>query len=125
VLLDFMRLYPEDDGRAMKLKIKVINKKDNNFYPGQIYVGRGSVLGNKFIIGKDGNRAEVIQKYEIWLRKSISLKKKKVYNFMFSLLKKARKKDRILYLECFCKPLPCHGDIIKTILLEMDKEMGE
>lgn len=105
----------------MALKVKVINRKDNRYYSGSVvYIGRGSVLGNRFLIGKDGNRAEVILKYEKWLRASLAANKTKICNSMNDLLKKARRK-RPLYLECFCKPLPCHGDVIKSILLEMDE----
>ena len=32
-----------------------------------VYVGRPSIWGNPFVIGKDGSRAEVIEKYETWL----------------------------------------------------------
>ncbi len=34
---------------------------------GAIYIGRGSKWGNPFVIGKDGTRAEVIEKYGQWL----------------------------------------------------------
>ena len=40
---------------------KVVNKYKQ---PYDIYIGRGSKWGNPFIIGQDGNREEVINKYE-------------------------------------------------------------
>ena len=42
--------------------MKVLNKRDVN---GSIdmYIGRGSPWGNPYVIGKDGNRTEVIARY--------------------------------------------------------------
>lgn len=33
-----------------------------------VYIGRPSILGNPFTVGRDGTREEVIAKYEDWLR---------------------------------------------------------
>ncbi len=38
-----------------------------------VYVGRPSKWGNPFVIGKDGNRAEVIKLYEQWLYENEAL----------------------------------------------------
>jgi hypothetical protein len=48
---------------AKRNKTIVVNIKN---YPKKdyVYIGRGSPLGNPYIIGKDGDRAEVIKKYE-------------------------------------------------------------
>lgn len=35
--------------------------------PRSVYIGRGSKWGNPFIIGKDGNREDVIRKYCEWI----------------------------------------------------------
>jgi len=49
--------------------IRIENKK---YYRGVgVYIGRPSLLGNPFKIGKDGTRQEVIQKYGIWLWEQI------------------------------------------------------
>jgi hypothetical protein len=32
-----------------------------------VYIGRPSIWGNPFVIGRDGDRAEVIGQYEAWL----------------------------------------------------------
>jgi Domain of unknown function (DUF4326) len=45
--------------------IRIENKK---YYSGDgVYIGRPSILGNPFKIGKDGTREEVGQKYRVWL----------------------------------------------------------
>lgn len=57
-----------------------------------IYVGRPSPYGNKFVVGIDGTRAEVIAKYETWLRGQSHL--------MRRIRTELRGKD----LTCFCSP---------------------
>jgi ribonuclease HI len=63
------------------------------------YIGRGSPWGNPFVIGKDGDRDEVIDKYERHLRESPRL---------LDRLHELRGKT----LACFCAPARCHGDIL-------------
>lgn len=77
--------------------ITVVNKYHK--IPYDIYIGRGSIWGNPFIIGKDGNREEVIEKYEEYLVNSPELLKK---------LPELRGKT----LACFCAPKACHGDVL-------------
>jgi hypothetical protein len=60
-----------------------------------VYVGRGSPWGNPFVIGKDGNREEVIEKFKLQILPTLDL----------TLL---RDKD----LVCFCKPKACHADLL-------------
>ena len=83
----------------------VVNKRDYRG-PGE-FIGRPSVLGNPFIIGRDGNRDEVIAKYRAWLWSEIK-KRGAVYNELIRLAKA----DGEVVLVCYCKPLPCHGDVI-------------
>lgn len=45
--------------------ISVVNRK--SWRGRNIYVGRPSVLGNPFIIGRNGNREAVIQQYRRWI----------------------------------------------------------
>ena len=68
-----------------------------------IYIGRPSIWGNPFVIGKDGTREEVIAKYRKWAQSQPTLLKS------LPLLKGKR-------LKCFCKPLPCHGDILVELI---------
>lgn len=91
------------------------------------YIGRynkrhnlqGSALGNKFVIGKDGSREEVIQKYRKWLwqevQKGIKGEDNKVWDELMALLKHF-KSGKEINLMCYCKPLACHGDIVKSCL---------
>jgi len=43
---------------------KVYNKHNKEVNLNAVYIGRGSIYGNPFVIGKDGNRYEVCDKYE-------------------------------------------------------------
>ena len=89
------------------LRFNVVNKHD--FRGKGEYIGRGSLLGNTFLIGKDGSREEVIAKYRVWLWNEIK-KHGEVYNELIRLM--ALEQDGDITLICFCKPLACHGDII-------------
>lgn len=67
-----------------------------------IYIGRPSKWGNPFVIGKDGDRTEVLRKYERWLRQQPHL--------MAALPELKGKR-----LGCYCAPAPCHGDILARL----------
>ena len=70
--------------------------------PYDTYIGRPSKWGNKFVIGKDGTREEVVQKYKEWVLQQPEL--------MASL---HELKDKTL--ACWCKPLACHGDVLAEL----------
>lgn len=70
--------------------------------PYDIYIGRPSPFGNPFVIGKDGTREEVVQKYKEWLLKQPAL---------LSRVHELKGKT----LGCWCSPQACHGDILKEI----------
>jgi len=77
--------------------MKVVNLRKEKY---TVYIGRGSVFGNPFKIGIDGNREEVINLYKHYIRTNF-----KVLKTIYNLPKGA-------ILGCYCKPLACHGDII-------------
>lgn len=74
-----------------------------------VYIGRGSAWGNPYAIGIDGDREEVIRKYQ--------------YDFDRGYLKS--NKEQLLTLRgktlgCHCKPAVCHGDILANYLNSLD-----
>lgn len=75
-----------------------------------VYIGRPSKWGNPFTIGKDGTRAEVIQKYREWILTQPEL-----------LSQLGELKGKVL--GCWCSPLPCHGDVLVE-LVEQDRLKG-
>lgn len=78
------------------------------------YIGRGSPLGNPFPIQGTDTRAIVIEKYRHWLRDQIDSGNEVVINELQRLAEIAM--QRPLSLQCFCKPQPCHGDVIKEVI---------
>ena len=84
---------------------KVVNLRNEKY---DMYIGRGSKWGNKFIIGRDGDREEVIKKYKKWI-----LIKKELLISLHELKGKA--------LGCFCKPLACHGDILLELVEKSER----
>ena len=81
------------------------------------YIGRGSPLGNPFVIGKDGSREQVIAKYLVWLNEQIMRKNPVVLDELNRLGNKAID-EKGLALQCFCYPKPCHGEVIKEKLVK-------
>lgn len=95
--------------------ITVVNKRGHKSTPWDLYIGRPSLLGNPFPIGKDGNRDEVCDKYETYLAKGLSDGDAKItrgWNEARLILNQYGK----LNLVCFCKPLRCHGDFLKKAM---------
>ena len=79
---------------------KVYNKHDNNVPEDAIYVGRPTEWGNPFVIGRDGTREEVVEKFEAYAHQVLKQKS----NWL-DLLKG---KD----LACWCVPEACHANIL-------------
>lgn len=71
--------------------------------PYDIYIGRPSIYGNPFRLGKDGDRVEVLEKYRNYIMSSPRL---------LEQIKRLKGKT----LGCWCKPELCHGDVIAEIL---------
>lgn len=106
-------------GELNKVGIYVNNVKDDSY---GIYIGRGSVLGNPFVIGPDGDRNTVILKYRDWLWDMVE-KKGKVFDELCRLYKIWVDKGR-LSLACYCFPKVCHGLIIGSLLVWMKEKGG-
>lgn len=79
------------------MKTTIINYHSGKNY--NVMVGRPSKWGNPFVIGRDGTREEVIEKY-------------RKYAIGKGLDKAAKKELKGKVLACYCKPLACHGDLL-------------
>lgn len=82
------------------MSIVVNIKKTQNY---DVKIGRPSIFGNPFVIGEDGDRDEVVNKYKTYFDNRI--KKDPIFKAKVDELKGKT-------LGCYCKPLKCHGDII-------------
>ena len=78
--------------------------------PYDIYIGRGSIFGNPWVIGTHGTRDEVIDRYEEYFAEKLNSDPA----FKAAVLGAKGKK-----LGCFCKPLRCHGDVICNYLNQL------
>jgi hypothetical protein len=78
---------------------RVLNKHHTAIPASAVYIGRGSKCGNPFRIGRDGDRAAVIMKYERWLADQ---------HHLLRAFDELRGRDLI----CFCAPRACHGDLL-------------
>lgn len=78
----------------------VVNVKTDDY---DVYVGRPSQWGNPFMIGRDGTREEVIEKFRGYLKANPGW------------VNMIRKELRGKRLGCFCKPLACHGDVLAEV----------
>ena len=82
---------------------RVYNKYHKDAPKEAIYVGRGTPFGNPFVIGKDGDRDGVCDKYEEMILNNIELQN----------LVKEKLKDKDLI--CFCYPKRCHAETLLRI----------
>ncbi|AGY60353.1 DUF4326 domain-containing protein [Gloeobacter kilaueensis] len=102
------------------MQIRVINK---HYEPvaGE-YIGRPSVLGNPFVLGQDGNRQEVIEKYRRWLWQKLK-QGGPVLDELCRLQQLAYQRE--LVLVCWCKrpdrEVACHGDVLKQAIEWLDR----
>ena len=76
----------------------VVHKRN----PHDVFIGRPSKWGNPFIIGRDGEREQVIAKHAFWLLQQPEL---------LAALPELKGKR----LGCFCAPNSCHGDTLALI----------
>ena len=74
-----------------------------------VYIGRPSIWGNPFEIGRDGTREEVIAKYESYV-----LDKPELMRALENLKGKV--------LGCWCAPKPCHGDVLVKLANQGENE---
>lgn len=106
--------------------ITVVNKYKHTPTESDVYIGRGSPLGNPYTSkqlsdtkakfqAKD--RDDSIQKYREHLYTEIELRNDEIWKGIREILNKLDKNGYV-NLVCFCKPKPCHGDIIKEIIEE-------
>lgn len=93
------------------MKTEVVNVKT---YKGEYtYIGRGSPFGNPFIMGKDGDRDEVINKHRDYFFRRIESDP----DFRVAVMGLQGKT-----LGCYCAPKICHGNTIKAFLDSQERK---
>ena len=80
----------------------VYNRRNKDAPPDAVYVGRPTKWGNPFSVARWG-RDQAIAKYRAWLQDRIWAGNRDP--------EELRGKD----LVCWCKPAPCHADILLEV----------
>jgi hypothetical protein len=80
----------------------VVNVSRSKF---DVYIGRGTKWGNPFIIGRDGDRDEVIAKHALWIPTQEHL-----IADLWELYGKT--------LGCHCAPQRCHGHTLAHLAVQ-------
>ena len=84
---------------------RVVNKYKEPF---DVYIGRGSIWGNPYTVQAYGRKL-CIEMYEQYMRQRLH-QEPELYLELLKLDGKV--------LGCFCKPKPCHGDVLVKLIQE-------
>jgi len=112
--------------------IKIVNLKTHKKSSYDVYIGRGSVLGNPYTHLKYTptkakylviDRWTAIDEYRKYINKEIENNNMQIINTLKSIYEMSLKHD--VYLCCYCKPQSCHGDVIKEIIERMEYDIVE
>lgn len=110
-------------------------KEDHSAHPNNFPIYRGgSVLGNPYTdkplkgtlaVFKARNREEAIEKYSTYFDSQYG--RNREFTAAIDEIYEIYKSGEDVYLECYCHPLRCHGDVIveklqKRLLREKIKE---
>lgn len=77
--------------------MRVVHCKKEKY---DVYIGRPSKWGNPYVLGRDGDRLEIVKKYDAYIRADQNL------------LEACRRELRGKILGCWCAPKACHGDVL-------------
>jgi len=88
------------------------NLKREGLRPGDVRIDRRTDLGNEFVLGRDGPRAEVIAKFEAAERARLDGPEGAARRARVAGLHGRR-------LFCWCAPLACHGDVLAKLAAEL------
>ena len=79
---------------------EIHNKRTGQVPENAVYVGRPSIWGNPFVVGKNGiKKGEGVRLFEDWIKTQPLL------------IAKAKQELRGKDLVCWCHPSPCHATV--------------
>lgn len=73
------------------------------------YIGRGTLWGNPYVLGKDGSRKDVLRAYAKLMNVRLNSEDKPFWDAELAEMGGT-------YLTCHCAPKACHGDILLGII---------
>lgn len=103
--------------------IYIYNRRTETHNKNDFYIGRGSILGNPYSHIKDRktkaiyeakDRDDAIDKYSHYF--DLMYGSNKAFTQAIDEIFEVYKSGDDVFLGCFCKPLRCHGDVIKEKL---------
>ena len=104
--------------------VRVIHVRDSKEFEDNgwnvVYIGRPSIYGNPFMIGKDGSRDEVIEKFEEYLAANVK-EDTSMYTWLVRLQLCYEAGEKIA-LACYCTPKRCHGDVLARFIAGITRE---
>lgn len=84
-------------------------ERDTELY---VYIGRGSIHGNPYVLGRDGTREVVIAKHKAGFVEEMQ----EGGDHFVAMQRLKRKRQVILVCPGNCKPRACHGDTMAAWL---------
>lgn len=118
------------------MAIIVYNRTNEDYstLPNNYYIGRGSILGNPYThkpLGKTmalfqaSSRDEAVDKYDSYF--DLQYGRNEPFTELIDEMYEKYKNGEDIYLECYCHPQKCHGDVIakklqKRLLKERIRE---
>jgi hypothetical protein len=95
-------------GAETEVRCRVVNLRDEEC---DVRIDRRTPYGNPYKIGKDGTRAEVIEKYRAWIAgrpDDVAMLRRVIVGTEWH--------GGEVRLGCWCKPSACHGDALVEML---------
>ncbi len=95
--------------------------------PFDCYIGRAldaerGLYGNPWLLGPDGTRDEICDRYEAWLREGRGFGHPEATEARRQAILKSLPALKGKVLGCWCGPaLRCHGDLLVALTEELDK----
>lgn len=104
------------------MDIKVVNRHTHTPTAHDVYIGRGSGLGNPFSskpsaydVTRVSTRESAIERYEDWLSTQLKDRSSDAFHAFRKALSALRAHGAV-NLVCYCAPKPCHGDVVQRVL---------
>lgn len=95
--------------------IEVVNVKTSRY---NVYIGRGTPLGNPYPMSYKHSRDEVCDDYASYLKLKLAQRDKPIMKALESMVDRLETGEYLM-IACHCAPLRCHGDTVKEVLEEM------
>lgn len=103
------------------MSVRVVSRRKGGIEatPGEVLVtiARPSILSNPFEMKEEGDRKEVCDKYEVYMRKRYE--EDEAFNKIILKLARKHRCGARLALQCWCAPKRCHGDSLKKLIEEV------